>query len=46
MIKKMIVAGGIEFRLQNRGGGTCAVSYEGGFVTIGGSGSIHGKVDR
>ena len=42
----MIVAGGREFRLQNRGHASCAVSYEGGFVTIGGNYPTHGKVDR
>ena len=44
--------GGIQFDLKHYGRGTCALAYEGGFVTIGGYESgvfikeFHGKVDR
>ena len=39
---------GTEMTLRNGGGGTCAVAYQTGFVTIGGydGNSYHGKVDR
>ena len=47
MWDRMIVEiGGIDFRLQNVGWATCAVNYEGGFVTVGGYFPTHGKVDR
>ena len=39
-----IFSGGEQFTLKNNGEATCAVSYQGGFVMIGGPG--HGKVDR
>ena len=39
-----IIPGGKQFTLKNNGDATCAVSYQGGFVMIGGY--IHGKVDR
>ena len=38
--------GGPRFQLQNNGYGTCAASYQGGFVMIGGCDPYHGKVDR
>jgi len=47
-----IVKSGIQFDLKHYGRGTCALAYEGGFVTIGGYESgvfikeFHGKVDR
>jgi len=41
-----IVKSGKAFSLQNEGAGTCGVSYQGGFVMIGGAYPIHGKVDR
>ena len=39
---------GTELTLQNNGMDLCAVPYQTGFVTIGGSwkGVSHGKVDR
>ena len=40
-----VFPGGKQFTLQNNGHGTCAVSYQGGFVMMGGGGH-HGKVDR
>jgi len=40
-----IVKSGTQFSLQADGYGTCAASYQGGFVMIGGCCS-HGKVDR
>ena len=40
-----IIPGGTQFELQNAGFGTCAVSYQGAAVMIGGS-PTHGKVDR
>ena len=53
----LIVTGGKEFHLQYEGLENCAVSYQGGFVTIGGYShertiegwsrdATHGKVDR
>ena len=41
-----IIQGGIQFELQNEGFGTCAVSYQGAVVMIGGGYPPHGKVDR
>ena len=42
-----IIQGGIQFELQNEGFGTCAVSYQGAVVMIGGGWNpTHGKVDR
>ena len=43
-----IFPGGEQFTLKNSGWGTCAVSYQGGFVMIGHGGisPTHGKVDR
>jgi len=47
-----IVKSGAHFALQNNGFdwddwfATCAVSYQGGFVIMGGGGYVHGKVDR
>ena len=41
-----IILAGTKFALQNGGYGTCAASYQGGFVMIGGSNQNHGKVDR
>ena len=40
-----IFPGGEQFTLKNNGDATCAVSYQGGFVMIGGY-PAHGKVDR
>ena len=40
-----IIPGGTQFELQNAGFGTCAVSYQGAAVMIGGH-PPHGKVDR
>ena len=39
-----IIPGGKEFALQNSGEFSCAASYQGGFVMMGGR--VHGKVDR
>jgi len=39
-----IVKSGTQFELQNDGFGTCAVSYQGAVVLMGGG--YHGKVDR
>ena len=39
-----IISGGKTFSLQNGGEMSCAASYQGGFVMMGGY--IHGKVDR
>ena len=45
-----IMPGGKTFSILNNGAGTCAVSYQGGFVMMGGDGANigggHGKVDR
>ena len=41
-----IIPGGTQFALKNNGQGTCAVSYQGGFVMMGGGSPPHGKVDR
>jgi len=41
-----IVKSGKTFSILNNGAGTCAVSYQGGFVMMGGHGGGHGKVDR
>ena len=42
-----IIPGGTQFALKNEGRGTCAVSYQGAVVMMGGSGyPYHGKVDR
>ena len=42
-----IIPGGTQFELQNAGFGTCAVSYQGAVVMMGGGyNSPHGKVDR
>ena len=41
-----IITGGKEFPLRCPGAGTCATSYMGGFVTMGGAAPFHGKVDR
>jgi len=45
-----IVKSGKTFSILNNGAGTCAVSYQGGFVMMGGDGANigggHGKVDR
>jgi len=41
-----IVKSGAQFVLQNRGQSTCAVSYQGAVVMIGGCCPTHGKVDR
>ena len=42
-----IIPGGTQFGLKNNGDATCAVSYQGAVVMIGGSlGDTHGKVDR
>ena len=38
--------GGKTFSIQINGEGTCAVSYQGGFVMMGGHGGGHGKVDK
>ena len=39
-----IMPGGKTFSILNNGAGTCAVSYQGGFVMMGGHGGGHGKV--
>ena len=39
------ISGGKEFALQNSGDSSCAASYQGGFVMMGGHPG-HGKVDR
>ena len=41
-----IITGGKTFSLQNNGDGSCAASYQGGFVMMGGCCSVHGRVDR
>ena len=41
-----LIPGGTQFALKNNGQGTCAVSYQGGFVMMGGGSPPHGKVDR
>ena len=41
-----IIPGGTQFALKNNGQGTCAVSYQGGFVMMGGGSPPHAKVDR
>ena len=42
-----IIPGGTKFALKNEGGSTCAVSYQGAVVMIGGGWNpVHGKVDR
>ena len=41
-----IFPGGEQFTLKNSGYVTCAVSYQGGIVMIGGYDPYHGKVDR
>ena len=42
-----VIPGGAQFVLQNEGYGTCAVSYQGAVVMIGGGlNPTHGKVDR
>ena len=41
-----INSGGKTFALKNGGHGTCAVSYQGAVVMIGGYYPTHGKVDR
>ena len=41
-----IFPGGEQFTLKNGGHGTCAVSYQGGFVMMGGGSPPHAKVDR
>ena len=41
-----IIPGGTQFVLKNRGAVTCAVSYQGAVVMIGGAFPAHGKVDR
>ena len=40
-----IIPGGKTFVLKNEGKGTCAVSYQGAVVMIGGAFPAHGKVD-
>ena len=40
-----IIPGGTQFELQNAGFGSCAVSYQGAVVMIGGAFPAHGKVD-
>ena len=45
------ITGETQFPLQNGGYGTCAVAYQTGFLTIGGTpgegdSDVHGKVDR
>ena len=40
-----IMLGGETFSIQNNGAGTCAASFQGGFVLMGGYPG-HGKVDR
>ena len=40
-----IIPGGTQFDLQNEGFDTCAVSYQGAVVMIGGAFPPHGKVD-
>ena len=49
MVKQIfqIIPGGTQFELQNKGYSTCAVSYQGAVVMIGGGlNPTHGKVDR
>ena len=41
-----IIPGGAKFALENSGYETCAASYQGGFVMMGGGWRGHGKVDR
>ena len=41
-----IIPGGKTFALKNGGYSTCAVSYQGAVVMIGGVDPTHGKVDR
>ena len=41
-----IITGGRIFSLQNDGANSCAASYQGGFVMMGGAFPAHGKVDR
>ena len=41
-----IIPGGTQFGLKNNGDATCAVSYQGAVVMIGGCCLTHGKVDR
>ena len=41
-----IIPGGKIFSLKNAGSATCAVSYQGAVVMIGGCCPTHGKVDR
>ena len=41
-----IIPGGKTFALKNGGWGTCAVSYQGAVVMMGGDYPPHGKVDR
>ena len=41
-----IIPGGTQFGLKNNGDATCAVSYQGAVVMIGGGNPVHGKVDR
>ena len=41
-----IIQGGKAFALKNGGYATCAVSYQGAVVMIGGFSPTHGKVDR
>ena len=48
MDKSQILTGGIQFVLEHGGDRTCAISYQGELVLIGGFGvnAMHGKVDR
>ena len=41
-----IIPGGTQFALKNEGTLTCAASYQGAVVMIGGFYPTHGKVDR
>ena len=41
-----IIPGGKSVSLRNSGFGTCAASYQGGFVMMGGCCNAHRKVDR
>ena len=41
-----IIPGGTKFALKNEGTATCAVSYQGAVVMMGGNHPTHGKVDR
>ena len=41
-----MIPGGAQFALRKDGYATCAVSYQGAVVMIGGGGTAHGKVDR